>query len=81
VADARSQAVTNFWESGAEGELAQGRNLIKAVQTAESAPLYIFSALPSSSQISNGKYTNVHHLDNKVSQSHFRLQYVSLSAS
>lgn len=61
------QAVTNFWESGAEGELEQGRNLIKAIKAADPAPLYIFSGLPSSEKVSKGKYAKVEHFDNKVS--------------
>jgi uncharacterized protein YbjT (DUF2867 family) len=61
------QAVTNFWESGAEGELEQGRNLIKAIKAADPAPLYIFSGLPSSDKVSRGKFAKVEHFDNKVS--------------
>ncbi|KAJ7617235.1 NAD(P)-binding protein [Roridomyces roridus] len=66
----------NFWDpeiynpgdsllSHGKGELVQGKNLVDAAKE-EGIKFFIWSTLPSATKESNGLYTHVYHLDNKV---------------
>ncbi|KAK7046347.1 NmrA domain-containing protein [Favolaschia claudopus] len=64
--------VTNFWDPsvfpGTEhgiGEVQQGKNLVDAAK-AEGVKFFIWSGLPSSKLLSNGKYPGVYHIDHKA---------------
>ncbi|KAJ9125650.1 hypothetical protein QFC22_000612 [Naganishia vaughanmartiniae] len=57
-------AVTNFWEHGAEKEIADGKRLMDAAKEVGTKTLY-WSGLMPVSKISSGKYTKVEHFDTK----------------
>ncbi|KAI5452805.1 hypothetical protein NCC49_000550 [Naganishia albida] len=58
--------VTNFWEHGAEKEIADGKILIDAVKSTPGIKTFIWSGLEPSKEISHGKYTKVEHFDTKA---------------
>jgi len=62
--------VTNFWDpaifpNNPKGEIEQGKNLAEAAKAA-GVKFIIYSSLPNSSKISNGKYTKILHFDYKA---------------
>ncbi|KAF7350080.1 NmrA domain-containing protein [Mycena venus] len=64
--------VTNFWDSSVFpgtpngiGEQEQGKNLVNAAKE-EGVKFFIWSGLPSSKTLSNGKYPTVYHIDHKA---------------
>ncbi|KAJ6571262.1 NAD(P)-binding protein [Mycena capillaripes] len=64
--------VTNFWDPSVFpgtpngiGEVEQGKNLVNAAK-AEGVKFFIWSGLPSSKALSNGKHATVYHIDNKA---------------
>ncbi|KAJ9115148.1 hypothetical protein QFC24_007059 [Naganishia onofrii] len=58
-------AVTNFWEHGAEKEIADGKRLMNAAKEVGTKILY-WSGLMPVSKITSGKYTKVEHFDTKA---------------
>ncbi|KAJ7107986.1 NAD(P)-binding protein [Mycena crocata] len=64
--------VTNFWDPAVFpgtpngiGELTQGKNLVDAAK-AVGVKFFVWSGLPSSTKLSNGKYSTVYHIDHKA---------------
>ncbi|KAJ9116859.1 hypothetical protein QFC22_004516 [Naganishia vaughanmartiniae] len=58
--------VTNFWEHGAETEIAHGKNMIEAVKANLSTiKTFVWSGVENVSKVSGGKYTKVEHFDTK----------------
>ncbi|KAJ6565242.1 NAD(P)-binding protein [Mycena vulgaris] len=64
--------VTNFWDPSVfpgtpngKGEIDQGKNLVDAAK-AVGMKFFVWSGLPSSTALSNGKYSTVYHIDNKA---------------
>ncbi|KAJ6472373.1 hypothetical protein C8R47DRAFT_1146546 [Mycena vitilis] len=64
--------VTNFWDPSVfpgtpngRGEYEQGKNLVDAAKETEGTKFFVWSGLPSSKTLSNGKY-EVYHIDNKA---------------
>ncbi|KAJ7464193.1 hypothetical protein FB451DRAFT_1403553 [Mycena latifolia] len=63
---------TTFFDTGVltadatgKDEITQGKNLVDAAK-AVGVDFFIWSSLPSAAKASNGLYTHVHHLENKV---------------
>ncbi|KAJ7184875.1 NAD(P)-binding protein [Mycena filopes] len=63
---------TNFWDPEifpadpeGKGEIIQGKNLVDAAKEA-GVKFFIYSSLPSATELSNGLYKHVYHVDNKV---------------
>ncbi|KAJ7278856.1 NmrA-like family-domain-containing protein [Mycena rebaudengoi] len=64
--------VTNFWDPevfpadhAGKGEIEQGKNLVDAAKEV-GIKFFIWSTLPNATKISNGKYSQVYHVDNKA---------------
>ncbi|KAJ7665608.1 hypothetical protein B0H17DRAFT_1090698 [Mycena rosella] len=64
--------VTNFWDPAVfpgtpngSGEIVQGKNLVDAAK-AVGVKFFVWSGLPSSTALSNGKYSKVYHIDSKA---------------
>ncbi|KII90698.1 hypothetical protein PLICRDRAFT_39272 [Plicaturopsis crispa FD-325 SS-3] len=62
--------VTNFYDptiagQDPQGEITQGKNLIE-VSKEVGVKFFIWSSLPDSTKLSNGKYPTIHHFNNKA---------------
>ncbi|KAJ6517058.1 hypothetical protein DFH09DRAFT_1332534 [Mycena vulgaris] len=64
--------VTNLWDPSVfpgtfnvKGEIGQGKNLVDATK-AVGIKFFVWSDLPSSTALSNGKYSTVYHIDNQA---------------
>ncbi|KAJ7665590.1 hypothetical protein B0H17DRAFT_1019278 [Mycena rosella] len=64
--------VTNFWDPAVfpgtpngSGEIVQGKNLVDAAK-AVGVKFFVWSGLPSSTALSNGKHSKVYHFDSKA---------------
>ncbi|EGO03840.1 hypothetical protein SERLA73DRAFT_119473 [Serpula lacrymans var. lacrymans S7.3] len=77
-------ALTDYYDpkslaQGHNSEMILGKNLVDAAVEAN-IKFFIWSSLPSATKVSNGKYRNVHHFDNKAAVEDY-LQSVELPSA